>query len=176
MQILDNRNWEFPMGFTSRLIRKPTAGRVRLFGESWKGHRSAINKRVPIWFVLNYRQSSPTQLHVIITTRSEYTMSNDIIMNLQSAEMHALRLQFQFLCNKKNTILILKSLCKYVNVKITGVTCQCAVTIHCNLIWIGYTHLQYNEHILLLLYIIHIFIIIITRMSKCILRTFIIKV
>jgi len=63
MQILDNRNWEFPMGFTSRLIRKPTAGRVRLFRESWKGQRSAINKRVPIWFVLNYRQSSPTRHH-----------------------------------------------------------------------------------------------------------------
>jgi len=64
MQILDNRNWEFPMGFTSRLIRKLTAGGVRLFRESWKGQRSAINKRVPIWFGLNYRQqSSGTRRH-----------------------------------------------------------------------------------------------------------------
>jgi len=43
-----------------------TAGGVRLFRESWKGQRSAINKRVPIWFVLNYRQlrrSSATLRH-----------------------------------------------------------------------------------------------------------------
>lgn len=44
MQILENQNLEFPMGFTSRLIQKPTA--VRLFRESKKGVRYVINKRV----------------------------------------------------------------------------------------------------------------------------------
>jgi len=102
MQILDNRNWEFPMGFTSRLIRKPTAGGVRLFRESWKGQRSAINKRVPIWFVLNYITDSCSRPRHIIktTTRSEYTMSyggggrggvsGHIMIKLQDAEMHTL--------------------------------------------------------------------------------------
>lgn len=55
MQILDNRNWEFPMGFTSRLIRKPILQAE--FGCLEKVGRDsgpAINKRVPIWFVLNY--------------------------------------------------------------------------------------------------------------------------
>lgn len=122
MQILDNRNWEFPMGFTSRLIRKPTAARVRLFRESWKGQRSVINKRVPIWFVLNYRQQSFATRYNNHPFRIHNELSGwgkGIKIKLQGAKMHALRLVSIFI-QYKYTILILKSLCKCENYR--GIT------------------------------------------------------